>query len=124
MTQPRPPKIVVLVVEDEPLQRMMAVLTVEEAGFEAIDVGSADEAVKVLESRDDIRIVFTDVQMPGSMDGLKLAAAIRDRWPPIEIIVTSGIVDVPNLLLPARSRFFAKPYDSDKVSAAMKALTA
>lgn len=109
------PKLVVLVVEDEPLLRMMAVDLVEDAGFEAVEARSADEAVEILEGRTDIRIVFTDVDMPGSMDGLKLAAAIRDRWPPIAIIVTSGHKTVEEDMIPPRAKFFAKPYDTVKV---------
>jgi CheY-like chemotaxis protein len=112
-------KPVVLVVEDEPLQRMMAVDLVLDAGFEVVEAWSADEAVTILESRSDIRIVFTDVDMPGSMDGLKLAAAIRDRWPPIEIIVTSGHMRMTEETLPERSVFFSKPYDTGKVAAEM-----
>lgn len=109
-------RIVVLVVEDEPLQRMMAVDLVIDAGFDVVEAGSADEAVEILEGRTDIRIVFTDVDMPGSMDGLKLAAAIRDRWPPIAIIVTSGHLTMQDAILPSGSVFFSKPYDSAKVT--------
>jgi CheY-like chemotaxis protein len=110
-------KPVVLVVEDEPIQRMMAVDLVEDAGFEALEAWGADDAVRILESRADIRIVFTDIDMPGSMNGLRLAAAIRDRWPPIEIIVTSGHVRSTGLDLPERSVFFSKPYDIEKLTA-------
>lgn len=77
-------------VEDEALTRMYAVNLVEEAGYTAIEASNADEAISILESQKDIRVVFTDVDMPGSMDGLQLAHAIRDRWPPIELILTSG----------------------------------
>ncbi len=115
---------VVLVVEDEPLQRMMAVDLVLEAGFEVVEAWSADEAVSILESRSDIRVVFTDVDMPGSMDGLKLAAAVRDRWPPIAIIVTSGQVALKDGMLPAGSVFFSKPYDTDKLSAQLTLMAA
>ena len=66
---------VVLVVEDEPLLLMLAGEIVEDAGFEPILAHKADEAILILESRDDISIVFTDVRMPGSMDGIRLAAA-------------------------------------------------
>ena len=76
-------KAVVLVVEDEPLLRMAATCLVEDAGFEAIEASNADEAILILEARTDIHIVFTDIDMPGSMDGLKLAEAVRGRWPPI-----------------------------------------
>ena len=80
----------VLVVEDEIFCRFHAVDLVEAAGYRAIEASNADEAIAILEARKDIRIVFTDIDMPGSMDGLKLARAIRDRWPPIELILTSG----------------------------------
>lgn len=117
MTPSKSDMPVVLIVEDEPLLRMMAADIVEDAGCMAIEASNADEAIVLLESRSDIRIVFTDIDMPGSMDGLKLAAAIRDRWPPIEIIVASGHVRIDDLELPPRSVFFSKPYDADKVTA-------
>jgi DNA-binding NtrC family response regulator len=115
-------KPVVLVVEDEPLLRMMAVDLVEDAGFEAIEAANADQAVKLLETRADIRIVFTDIDMPGSMDGLLLAAAIRDRWPPIEVILTSGHVHVSEVMLPERCVFFSKPYDHTRLAATMRGM--
>jgi CheY-like chemotaxis protein len=102
---------VVLIVEDEHLLRLSAVKDIEDAGFEVIEAANADEAIRILESRRDIRVVFTDVQMPGSMDGLKLAHAVRNRWPPIRIIVTSGHERVAEHDLPEGGRFFAKPYD-------------
>lgn len=115
---------VVLVVEDEPLLRMMAVDVVEAAGFEAVEAADATQAVEILERRPDIRIMFTDIDMPRGMDGVKLAAAVRRRWPPIEIIVTSGHA-VPDCSdLPARSVFFSKPYRQDQVVAAMRRLAA
>src|SRR5580698_27869 len=101
---------VVLVVEDEALIRMSAVLMVEDAGYTAVEACNADEAIGILESRADIRAVFTDINMTGSMDGWKLAHAIRGRWPPIHLIVTSGL-SVPNRdQMPLRGRFIAKPY--------------
>jgi CheY-like chemotaxis protein len=118
-------RLVVLVVEDEPLLLIDAVDLVTEAGFEAIGVKSADEAIRILESRDDIRIVFTDVNMPGSMDGIRLAHAVRHRWPPIEIIVTSGLT-LANVqeLLPERGVFFPKPYKPAQVASALHRLAA
>jgi len=101
---------VVLVVEDEPLVRMVAVDTINEAGYDTVEALTADEAIHILESRKDIRIVFTDINMPGSMDGLKLARAIRDRWPPIELILTSAFRKPRAHDLPARGVFLAKPY--------------
>jgi CheY-like chemotaxis protein len=96
----------VLVVEDEFFSRWHAVDLVEAAGYKAIEASTADEAIAILEARKDIRVVFTDINMPGSMDGLKLARAIRDRWPPIELILTSGHFDVPESGSRAGSIFF------------------
>lgn len=106
---------IVLIVEDEPLLRMAAVDLIEDAGFEAVEAENADEAVRILESRTDIRIVMTDIDMPGSLNGLKLAAAVRDRWPPIEIVIVSGHVKPKPEELPQRSVFYTKPYDEAKV---------
>ncbi len=110
---------VVLVVEDEPLQRLMAIDLVEDAGFDVVDVASAAEAIGVLESRPDICIVFTDIDMPGGLNGMQFAASIRDRWPPIELIIVSGKRIPPADELPARGVFFAKPYKKGEVTAAM-----
>ena len=111
---------VILVVEDEAIVRMMAVSVAENAGFEALWAATADEAIKILESRPDIRLVFTDVNMPGSMDGLRLAHAVRNRWPPVELIVTSGHSHIRRDELPERGRFFAKPYDIHALSQAFQ----
>jgi CheY-like chemotaxis protein len=108
-------KPIVLVVEDDPLLRMMAVDLVEDAGFRTVEASDATQAVEILERRTDIRIVFTDIDMPRGMDGMRLAAAIRDRWPPIEIILTSGHFKEADITLPARSVFFPKPYVVEKV---------
>ena len=115
-------KAVVLVVEDEALIRMHALQIVEDAGFAVVEAGNADEAIKILESRSDIRAVFTDINMSGSMDGWKLAHAIRGRWPPIHLLVTSG-VNAPNVgQLPAKGRFIAKPYSPEQVANALREL--
>ena len=106
---------VVLIVEDEPLVRLDAIRSIENAGFEVIEAANADEAIRVLENRSDIRVVFTDIHMPGSMDGLKLAHAVRNRWPPIKIIVTSGRGQVSEQELPEGGRFIAKPYEATQV---------
>jgi CheY-like chemotaxis protein len=108
---------VVLIVEDEPLLRMMAVDMVEAAGFAAVEAADASDAVDILERRTDIRIVFTDIDMPRGLDGIRLAALIRDRWPPIEIIITSGHEEPDPSHLPDRSVFFRKPYRHDQVVA-------
>ncbi|QWT22644.1 response regulator [Bacillus sp. NP157] len=110
-------KPVVLVVEDEPLIRLMAIELIEDGGFEVVSVGDAGEAVAVLEKRLDIRIVFTDIDMPGGMDGIRLAAVIRERWPPIEIVVTSSHIHVAQGDMPARGVFMSKPYDGEQLVA-------
>ena len=102
---------VVLVVEDEMVLRMRAVDIVEDAGFVPIEAVSADEAIKVLESRDDISLLFTDIQMPGSMDGLKLAHATHARWPHIKIILVSGQIAVTDADKAGDSKFFPKPLE-------------
>lgn len=116
----QPDRKAVLVVEDEPLLRMMAMDMVQEGGFEPVEARDADEAIAILEARTDITIVFTDVDMPGSMNGLRLAAAIRDRWPPIEIVITSGHFRLDDSSIPARTVFFPKPYDHAEVVATLK----
>ncbi|MEO7680186.1 MAG: response regulator [Sphingomonas sp.] len=115
---------VILVVEDDALLRMAAVDLVEEGGFIAVEARDADEAVAILEVRGDIRIVFTDIDMPGSMDGMKLAACVRDRWPPIRIIVVSGHRKPTMSDLPEGSRFFHKPYSAGAVLAMMREFAA
>jgi two-component sensor histidine kinase/CheY-like chemotaxis protein len=99
----------VLVVEDEMVLRMRAVDIVEDAGFTPVEAVNADEAIAILESRSDIDLLLTDIQMPGSMDGLKLAHAVHDRWPSIKIILVSGQVKPSDAERPADSRFFGKP---------------
>ena len=102
---------IVLVVEDEMVLRMRAVDIVEDAGFVPIEAISADQAIQILESRDDISLLFTDIQMPGSMDGLKLAHATHTRWPHIKIILVSGQIAVTDEDKPEDSKFFPKPLE-------------
>ena len=110
----------VLVVEDEMLLRMRAVDIVEDAGFVPVEAVSADEAMTILESRSDIAVLFTDIQMPGSMDGLKLAHMVRERWPPIGIILVSGQLRLGIAEIPADSRFFGKPLEAAEMIAQMQ----
>ena len=102
---------IVLVVEDEMVLRIRAVDIVEDAGFVPVEAVSADEAIQILESRDDISLLFTDIQMPGSMDGLKLAHAVHTRWPHIKIVLVSGQLAVTETDKPQDSKFFPKPLD-------------
>lgn len=105
----------VLIVEDEMMLRMRAVDIVEDAGFKSVQAVSADQALSILESRADISLLFTDIQMPGSMDGLKLAHAVHDRWPEIKIILVSGQMKPTLAERPANSRFFGKPLSNTQM---------
>jgi CheY-like chemotaxis protein len=112
-----------LIVEDDFLIRMNAAEMIADAGFSVVEAASADEAIVILEDRLDITVVFTDIQMPGSMDGLKLAAAIRGRWPPIKIVATSGLIDVRKVDLPEGGRFLPKPYSYTEIVGTLRELT-
>lgn len=115
-------RAVVLVVDDIALIRMGAVDLVQSAGYEALEAQDADEAIRILESRDDIDLVFTDVQMPGTMDGIKLAHFIRNRWPPVQLIVASGRDILEESSLPTGSQYFSKPYNDHAITDAMARL--
>jgi two-component sensor histidine kinase/DNA-binding response OmpR family regulator len=117
---PKVPKV--LIVEDEMMLRMRAVDIVEDAGFSPVQAVNADQALSILESRADISLLFTDIQMPGSMDGLKLAHAVHDRWPAIKIILVSGQVNPSDAERPADSRFFGKPLSDDQMIAELQAM--
>lgn len=108
----------VLIVEDEFLIREMLKDELEDAGYQVVPASDADDAVRVLEARQDIHLVFTDINMPGSMDGLKLAAFVNDRWPPVHIIVITGRAKPVGL--PPNALFIPKPYLSRNVVAAMQ----
>src|SRR6266850_857426 len=110
----------VLIVEDEMMLRMRAVDIVEDAGFTPIEAVNADDALAILESRSDIEMLFTDIQMPGSMDGLKLAFAVHERWPAIKIILVSGQLKLTDKDKPVDSRFFGKPLDVKQMIAEMQ----
>jgi CheY-like chemotaxis protein len=114
----------ILIVEDNGLIRMDAVDMAMREGFIVFEAANADEAITLLEAHADIRLVFTDIEMPGSMDGLKLAHYIASRWPPIKLIVASGKVPRGKAQLPQGGVFFSKPYDSSEISAAMHSLLA
>ena len=111
---------VILVVEDEMLLRMRAVDMVEDAGYVPVEAVDADEALAILQSRSDIVLLFTDIQMPGSMTGLQLALAVHERWPRIKIILASGQLKLSRVDIPNDSRFFGKPLNSDEIIAEMR----
>jgi CheY-like chemotaxis protein len=111
---------VVLVVEDEMLLRMRAVDMVEDAGYVPVEAVDADEALTILQSRSDIALLFSDIQMPGSMSGLQLALAVHERWPRIKIILASGQLKLSQSEIPENSRFFGKPLDSVEMIAEIR----
>jgi len=114
------PSAKVLVVEDEVILRMCAVDMVEDAGFIAVEAANADEALSILEARSDISLLFSDIQMPGSMDGLKLAYAVHERWPFIKIFLVSGKATLSDTDKPTNSRFFGKPLDMKRMVAELQ----
>src|SRR5215218_4384718 len=102
---------VVLLVEDEPLVRMTAADELEEAGFQVLEAANADVALKVLETRsDEVQVLFTDVDMPGSMDGLALAEQVHSRWPHVLLLISSGYAQPHPDEIPDHGRFMPKPY--------------
>jgi CheY-like chemotaxis protein len=113
---------VVLIVEDEMMLRMFAVDMVEGAGYTPVEAVDADEAIAILESRSDIALMCTDIQMPGSMDGLGLAHAVHERWPSIKIIVVSGKLNPSSIDLPPCSKFFDKPLEARQMIAQMRSM--
>jgi CheY-like chemotaxis protein len=110
---------IVLVVEDEPIIRMGALDFVSAAGFEALEASNAEDAIRILEARSDIHLVFTDVGMPGAMDGVKLAHYIAGRWPPVKLVVASGNMIDEQSELPAGAKFFCKPYHNSVIVEAL-----
>lgn len=114
-----PPPVYALVVESDTVLMMGMVDFVEQAGCEAVEATSIDEAIGILEARTDIRIVFTDLDMRGSIQGMKLALSIRDRWPPIELLITSSQPWKAEQL-PERGIFVGKPFDRWEIVAALR----
>ncbi len=114
------PRPTVLVVEDELVLRMRALDIVHDAGFNAVEAVNADQALLILESRSDISLLFTDIQMPGSIDGLKLAHEVHSRWPVIKIVLVSGQVRLTDADKPADSRFFGKPLEVKEMIAVLQ----
>ena len=100
----------VLVVEDELFVRLMAVDAIEDAGYVAIEAEDGDKALAMLDGRDDIDILFSDIKMPGTLDGLALVQKVRERWPSMPIILTSGHLYADDINMPASVPFLQKPY--------------
>ena len=117
-TEPKPS---VLVVEDEMFIRMVAVDTLEDRGYVILEAGYAKEALELLEQTPNISLIFTDINMPGDIDGLDLATEVAKRWPQIEIIVTSGAVRLSNDVIPDEGVFLPKPYSPADLAMLVKA---
>ncbi|MHB9879910.1 response regulator [Pacificimonas sp. ICDLI1SI03] len=113
---------VILIVEDEPLIRFDVSEQLEAQGFRVLEAGTGGQALATIERVKRVDIVFTDVDMPGKVNGLLLARQVRARWPAIGIIVTSGQAVISPDDLPARCRFYPKPYRMEKISGAMQEL--
>jgi CheY-like chemotaxis protein len=114
--------VTVLVVEDEAFLLFAIADELREAGYDVLEASNADQAISLLETHQDIRILFTDIDMPGSMDGLRLSAAVRDRWPPVKIIVTSGKQQPARNAMPSGGVFLPKPYEAAAVAATIQGL--
>jgi CheY-like chemotaxis protein len=112
--------MVVLVVEDLTLVRMFMADFLDEAGFKVFEAVSADEALTVLQARPDVQAVVTDIEMPGSMNGIELAQTIRERWPGIGVVVTSGRQRLGQDDLPEEAAFLAKPYLPETVISVLR----
>jgi CheY-like chemotaxis protein len=122
MKSSSPKRLVVLVVEDEPIVRFDAIQSLEDAGFDVIDAYDADHALVVLEQRPEISAVFTDVHMPGSLNGVELARLVHQRRPDVQVLVTSGVMRVSRDDLPEGGHFVPKPYDASQVAALIRTL--
>ena len=116
------PSATVLVVEDEPILLYAIAEDLRDAGFTVTEARNADDALRQLQAQADIRVVFTDIQMPGSMDGLGLAARVRHQWPEVKIIVTSGNLRPKAEVFPEGGLFLAKPYAAQSVAVAIQSL--
>ncbi|MDB5542693.1 MAG: hypothetical protein JWQ89_4420 [Devosia sp.] len=112
----------VLVVEDEALLLFSIADDLRDAGFEVLEAANADQAIALLSKHPEIGLLFTDIDMPGTMDGMKLAAVVHDRWPPVRIIITSGKQPPSMDRIPADGLFMPKPYTTAGVVAAMSTL--
>lgn len=105
----------ILLVEDEWLIRAVGADTLADAGFEVLEAENADEAVRILENAGDVHVLFTDIRMPGSMNGLQLAEIVHERWPAVKLLLTSGDTWPSDWEIPDEGRFLAKPYKFDRL---------
>lgn len=115
-------RAVILLVEDEPLVRLVGADLLEEAGFEVVEAADGDEALSILETRPDVQVLFTDINMPGSLDGLELARVVHERWPDVHLLVTSGRFQLRSDDIPNAGQFVAKPYEPAAVIRKLRAM--
>jgi len=115
-------KTKVLLVEDEPMIRAIGIDALEEAGYEVMEARDADEAVRILEQAGEVHVLFTDIRMPGSMDGLALAKLVHERWPAMKILITSGDTFPRSAQIPDDGHFLAKPYRLDALQSEVTSL--
>jgi len=113
----------VLVVEDEMLIRILATDSLRESGFTVLEAGNATEALRILDERDDVDVLVTDISMPGPIDGMALAELMRDRRPDLGLIITSGRGELDPADLPNTSLYLAKPYLPRQLAAAVECQT-
>ena len=111
-----------LLVEDEALVRMVGSDALADAGYEVIEAASAEEALRFLEASAEVELLFTDIRMPGGMDGLELAELVHARWPAIRILITSGDTWPPRDRIPDDGRFLAKPYQVERLQSEVDAI--
>jgi len=110
---------VVLLVEDEPLIRLDTSMILEDAGYDVLEASNALQALAALERHPEIEILFTDINMPGPMDGLELAHRVHAAWPAVRLVVTSGKIPLAQAAIPNAGAFIAKPYSPEAVARVM-----
>ncbi|MBB4860706.1 CheY-like chemotaxis protein [Novosphingobium chloroacetimidivorans] len=115
-------RLPILIVEDEPVLRLEALDIVEAAGFEPVEATSVEHAIRILEERTDIRLVYMDRDMRRGIKGIEVAAAIRNRWPPIEIILIAAFSTGAELELPVRAQFYPQPVRHNQIIGAMQTM--
>jgi len=104
-----------LIVDDETLLRLHAADLLEDEGFSVLEAATAEEALELLAASPDVKLLFTDIEMPGQLNGLDLARRVHERWPHILLIVTSGRLRPDRGEIPEPGRFVAKPYRDEEL---------
>lgn len=113
---------VILLVEDELMIRLIGSDALSDTGYTVVEAGTADEAIALLEDGSDVHLLFTDIRMPGSMDGLKLAELVHQRWPHVRILLTSGDTLPSREEIPEEGAFLPKPYRIDALRSEVERL--